>query len=164
MTLSICFIILLCLPLFPCLSLSAIAPLSSLYSGSKNCPNVYMFWNDWSVVAYWLKQHFWVFQTKYYSILAFQKIQNHVIWMETHWVISQTKCLLIGTVFWPSIILHIFQFKGQNKCLNGVQSCLNHVCEFICIIFGYWHPLYHILSNNCWCQDYLYYKVCLNGF
>jgi len=93
-----------------------------------------------------------------------KKIHNHVIWMKTHWVISQTKCLLIGTVFWPSIILHIFQFKGQNKCLNGVQSCLNHVCEFICIIFGYWHPLYHILSNNCWCQDYLYYKVCLNGF
>jgi len=85
---------------------SSICRVSHLtYSGSKNCPNVCPFLRDQYGMKCWHKQGTWYDYINYYDILALKWTLGDVIWIKTHWVIGQTKWLLIGAVFWPSIIL-----------------------------------------------------------
>ena len=75
------------------------------YSSSKNCPNVCPLLRDQYGMKCWHKQGTWGDYVSYYDIMAWKWAMGHVIWIKTHWVIGQTKWLLIGAVFWPSIIL-----------------------------------------------------------
>ena len=67
----------------------------------------------------------------YYNILSFRNIFDHVIWIRTDVVTSKIKHPIIGTVFWPYIVLYYFINRDTNSCSNGLKLSMGVVQPII---------------------------------
>ena len=78
--------------------------------------------------------------------LGFLKNLGHVIWIRIDWMPNKTKHSVIGTVFWPSIILAIHPLYQPESPWDQVWKWSTMSCDFVYTYLTCWNHFNQLLS------------------